>query len=213
MVGDRKKSIGICPTIDFSRCRQPFSGCRPKSTLRDFCRADYHHNAICIIPITLSRLPFFLQSNSILSIRQAGFRTGRSTFDQMIDLSRSITDGFNKPKPVSRTILVTIDFSEAFDSIWYPALFNKLILAGFPSCFARRTQSFLPVRRACVIFENQKVASFESNEMLCKDPFLALYFSLSLSMISLLLCLLLSAALFMLTIWPFGPPPPRFLLR
>ena len=43
--------------------------------------------------------------------------------------------------------------------------------------------------------------------MFCKDPFLALYFSLSSSMISLLLCLLPSAALFTLTIWPFGPPP------
>ena len=49
--------------------------------------------------------------------------------------------------------------------------------------------------------------------MFRKDPFLALYFSLSSLMIFRLLCLLPSAALFTLTIWPFGPPPPRFLLR
>ena len=53
-----------------------------------------------------------------------------------------------------------------------------------------------------------KVAPFESVEVFCKDLFLALYFSLSSSMIFQLLCLLPSAALFMLTIWPFGPPPP-----
>ena len=41
------------------------------------------------------------------------------------------------------------------------------------------------------------------------DPFLALYFSLSSLMITRPLCLLPSAALFTLTIWPFGPPPPR----
>ena len=44
--------------------------------------------------------------------------------------------------------------------------------------------------------------------MFRKDPFLALFFSLSSSMIFLLLCLLPSAALFTLTIGPFGPPPP-----
>ena len=58
-----------------------------------------------------------------------------------------------------------------------------------------------------------KVAFFESVKVFRKDPFLALYFSLFLVMILLLLCLLPSAALFTLTIWPFGPPPPRPLLR
>ena len=58
-----------------------------------------------------------------------------------------------------------------------------------------------------------KVAPFESVEVFRKDLFLALYFSLSSSMISRLLCLLPSAALFTLTIWPFGPPPPQFPLR
>ena len=59
----------------------------------------------------------------------------------------------------------------------------------------------------------KKAAPFEFVEMFRKDPFLALYFSLSSSMIFRLLCLLPSAALFMLTIWPSGPPPPRSLLR
>ena len=54
-----------------------------------------------------------------------------------------------------------------------------------------------------------KAVPFESAEVFRKDPFLALYFSLSSSMILRLLCLLPSAALFTLTIWPFGPPPPQ----
>ena len=87
--------------------------------------------------IILSRLLFFLESNSILSPRQAGFRSGRSTLDQILYLSQSISDGFNKPRPGSRTILFTIDFSKAFDSVWHPALFHKLISAGLPPCFAR----------------------------------------------------------------------------
>ena len=98
--------------------------------------------------IILSRLLFFLESNSTLSPRQAGFRPGRSTLDQILYLSQSISDGFNKPRPGSRTILSTIDFSKAFDSVWHPALFHKLISAGLPPCFARWTQSFLSDRRA-----------------------------------------------------------------
>ena len=85
--------------------------------------------------IILSHLLFYLQANSFLSPHQAGFCCGRSTLDQILFLSQSISDGFNKPRPSSRTILATVDFSKAFDSVWHPALFHKLILAGLPSCF------------------------------------------------------------------------------
>ena len=163
--------------------------------------------------IILSRVLFFLESNSILSPRQAGFRPGRSTLDQILYLSQSISDGFNKPRRGSRTILSTIVFSKAFDSVWHPALFHKLISAGLPPCFARWTQSFLSDRRACVVFQNHKSRSFRVRRGVPQDPFLALYFSLYSLMIFRLLCLLPSAALFTLTIWPFGPPPPRSLLR
>ena len=110
--------------------------------------------------IVLSRLLFFLEYNSILSPRQAGFRPGRSTLDQILYLSQSISDGFNKPRPGSRTILATIDFSKAFDSVCHRALFHKLISAGLPLCFARWTQSFLCDRRACVVYQNHKSGSF-----------------------------------------------------
>ena len=65
--------------------------------------------------ITLSRLPFFLKSNSILTPRQAGFQPGRFTLNQILFHSQSISDGLNKPRPGSRTIRSTIDFSKAFD--------------------------------------------------------------------------------------------------
>ena len=58
-----------------------------------------------------------------------------------------------------------------------------------------------------------KVVPFESVKVFRKDPFLALYFSLYSLMIFLLFCLLSSAALFTLTIWPFGPPPTQSPLR
>ena len=95
----------------------------------------------CII---LSRLLFFLESNSILSPRQASFCPGWSTFDQILFLSQSILNGFSKPRPGSLTILAAIDFSKALDSVWHPALFHKLISTGLPPCFACCTHSYLP---------------------------------------------------------------------
>ena len=58
-----------------------------------------------------------------------------------------------------------------------------------------------------------KVVPFESVEVFGKDPFLTQYFSLSSSMTIRPLCLLPSAVLFTLTIWPFGPPPPQSSLQ
>ena len=161
-----------------------------------------------IIP---SRLLFFLESNSILSPRQAGFHPGRSTLEQILFLSQSISDGFNKPRPGSRTILSTIDFSKAFDSVWYPALFHKLISAGFPPCFARWTQSLISDRRVVLwFFKITKVVPFGSVEVFRRDLFLVLYFSLTSSMIFWLVCLLPSAALYAddVATWSSSPSVP-----
>ena len=163
--------------------------------------------------ITLSRLLFLLESNCILSPRQAGFRPARYTLDQILCLSQSISDGFNKLRPRSRTILSTIDLSKAFDSVWHPSFFHKLISAGLPACFARWTQPLFLIGTLTWFIKITKAAPFESVEVFRKDPFLALYFSLSSLMIFLFFHLLPPAALFMLTIWPFGPPPPRFPLQ
>ena len=110
--------------------------------------------------IILSRLLFFLESNSILSPHHTGFRPGRSTLDQILYLSQSISNGFKKPRLGSRTILSTIDFSKAFDSVWHPTLFHKLISAGFPPCFARLTPSFLSDRCASVVYQNHRSRCF-----------------------------------------------------
>ena len=108
----------------------------------------------------------------------------------------------------SSVILSTIDFSKAFHSVWHPALFHKLISAGLPPLLIGLNLSFL-IDALVWFIKITKVVPFESVGVFRKDPFLALYFFLSSLMIFRSLCLLLSAALFTLTIWPFGPPPPR----
>ena len=68
--------------------------------------------------------------------------------------------GLTNPSLALWTILVTIDFSKTFGSVWHLALFHKLISIGLPPWFARWTQSFLSDKRACVVHQNQKSRSF-----------------------------------------------------
>ena len=125
--------------------------------------------------IILSCQLFFLESNSILSPCQAGFRPGRSTLDQILYLSQSISDGFNKPRPGSRTILSTIDFSKAFDSVWHPPFFAKLFrLASLLALLVGLNHSFL-IGALVWFIKITKVVAFESLEVFRKNPFLALY--------------------------------------
>ena len=150
--------------------------------------------------IILSRLLFFLESNSILSALQAGFRHERFTLDQILFLSQSISNEFNRPRPCSREILSTINYSKAFDSVWHPAFFIILFrLVSLLALLVRLNISFLICTLAWFI-KITKVVPFESVEVFCKDPFLALFFSLSSSTIFLLLCLRPSVVLFTLTI-------------
>ena len=161
--------------------------------------------------IILSRLLLFLEFNSILSPRQAGFRPGWSTLDQILYLSQSISDGFNKPRPGSRTILSTIDFSKAFDSVWHPALFHKLISAGLPPCFARWTQSFLSDRRACVVFQNHKSRSFRVRRGVPQGSVLgSVLFSLFINDLPASLSSSVSCSLYAddLAIWSSSPSVP-----
>ena len=89
---------------------------------------------------------------------------------------------------------------------------NLFRLASLLALLDRLNLSFL-ISALVWFIKITKAAPFESVEVFRKDRFLALYFSLSSLMIFRPLCLLQSAALFTLTIWPFGPPHPRSLLR
>ena len=75
----------------------------------------------------------------------------------------------------------------------------------------QKTDSWKTLHPGLIIIT--KVVPSKSVDVFRKDQFSALFFSLSSTIIFWLLCLLLSAALFTLTIWPFGPPPLQFPLQ
>ena len=163
--------------------------------------------------IILSSLLFFLESNSILSPRQAGFRTGRSTLDQILYLSQSILDFLINPgQAIGRSCLLSISLKLLTLSGIPPFSTNLFRLASLLALLVGLNLSFL-IGALLWFFKITKAVPFDSVEVFHKDPFLALYFSLFSLMIFRPLCLLPTAVLFMLTIWPFGPPTPRSPLR
>ena len=86
-------------------------------------------------------------------------------------------------------------------------LLNSLWLASLLAWFVGHNLSFL-IGALVRFIKITKVVLFESVKVFRKAPFVALYLFLSSSLISLLLCLLPSVALFMLTIWSSSPSVP-----
>ena len=94
-----------------------------------------------IIP---SRVLFFLESTSILYPRQAGFRPGRSTLDQILYLSQSISDGFNKPRrALGRSCLLLISPKPLTLSSIPPFSTNSFRLASLLALLVGLNLSFL----------------------------------------------------------------------
>ena len=100
--------------------------------------------------MVLGRLTYFLEQQDILSPVQAGFRPGRLTVDQVLLLSQSIADSFHQSKPGASTVLATVDFAKAFDSVWHSALLSKLLSLDLPLCFVEWIRSYLSDRRSKV---------------------------------------------------------------
>ena len=117
----------------------------------------------------------------------------------------------NPGRALGRSFLLSISLKLSTLYCIPPFSTNLFRLASLLALLVR-LNLFLLIGALVWFFKITKVVPFEWVEVFCKDPFLALYCSLSL-MIFWSLCLLPSAALFTLTIWPFGPPPPRSPLR
>ena len=134
------------------------------------------------------RLLCFLLSYFMVSPHQANFRSSRSAHNQIIYLSQSFTDGFNKHKQGCWMVLATMNFLKVFDSVLHFALFRMLIFVSLSPCCTRWTQSFFSVRSVCVLFNNTKIAPFKFTKVFCKNSSLYILYFFS-SVIFLYLCL------------------------
>lgn len=53
-------------------------------------------------------------------VSQHSFHLGRSTTTALTSITQDIIEGFNQRKPPSRTVMVAMDISKAFDTVKTP---------------------------------------------------------------------------------------------
>jgi hypothetical protein len=103
--------------------------------------------------IVHSSVSNFLESRSIISPRQHGFRPGHSCETQLIlaidDWAKALDDGFP-------TDIAIFDFSKAFDSVPHQRLISKLSSFGIRSKTLQWITAFLSGRRQRVVINGSK---------------------------------------------------------
>ena len=97
-----------------------------------------------------NRLRHAAESLGLWTSDQAGFRAQRSTLDQVLRLSQSVDDGFQKAKPADRTVLALLDFSRAYVRVWRADLLDCLLKKGIHPRLVRWVKGFLSGWRARV---------------------------------------------------------------
>ena len=114
--------------------------------------------------LVLNRLNRFLKDNNIMDPDQAGFEGHRSTEDQLVRIHQDVLDGFSNKKKSLRTLMVLIDFSRAFDTVWRAGLLSKLIEYKTPRCMTKWIKEFLSARSARVEIEGARSKKFTLEE-------------------------------------------------
>ena len=110
---------------------------------------NYRPVAITSVPcktlekVLVSRLTPYLESNNLLSEHQFGFRSQRSTVDQLILTYDDITKEVDHGQMVD---LIFFDFSKAFDTVCHNILIQKLRAIGVSQQLTNWIQQFLVAR-------------------------------------------------------------------
>ena len=93
------------------------------------------------------RLYHMAESQRWFRPAQAGFRKGRGCEDQIGRLIQQIQDGFQN-KPFKRSVIVLLDFSKAYDTVWKQKLLISLQDQGVPPIYVHWLNNFLSNRIA-----------------------------------------------------------------
>ena len=86
------------------------------------------------------RLKWYLKTNDLLALEEAGFRQFRATEDQTTNLAQEIEDAFQEMKV---TRVAWIDLQRSFDKVWIEGLIVKLMRNGVANNMPKWIQSYL----------------------------------------------------------------------
>ena len=73
-----------------------------------------------------TRLYHLAETTGMFSPLQAGFRKGRGCDDQIAKIIQAIEKGF-QAKRMERSVLVLLDFSKAYDTVWRERLLLSML--------------------------------------------------------------------------------------
>ena len=91
-----------------------------------------------------------LSAHNLLSDRQYGIRSGRSTGDLLAFITDSWSSSF---KGFSKTFVVALDLSKSFDRFWHKALIYKLPSFGFYLSLCCFISNFLSDRSIAAVVD------------------------------------------------------------
>jgi len=101
--------------------------------------------------VMLKRFQKFLNDNGIIIASQSGFRSSRSTRDNLIFLVQKVTEAFNRKR---RVLAIFFDIEAAFDKVWHEGLILKLIRIKTPYYILNFILDFLSERSFVVKINN-----------------------------------------------------------
>ena len=97
------------------------------------------------------------ESLGLLSDRQYGFRSSRSTADLLTVITERLLRALDK---CGEARIVALDISKAFDKVWHAGLLHKLSSYGISGKLLSVIKSFLLGRRLNVVLDGQKSKTY-----------------------------------------------------
>ena len=101
----------------------------------------------CLERVIVGQLTAYLEDHYILSEHQFGFRSGRSTMDQLLLVYNNVSEWLDQGSVVD---LILFDFSKAFDVVSHPILLVKLQHLGVDRSLLSWIEHFLTNRTMSV---------------------------------------------------------------
>ena len=120
-----------------------------------------NYRPISLLPICgkiLEKIVFdqvfkFLNGNNLISKNQSGFRPGDSTIYQLLSITSTIYENFEK---FDETRAIFLDISKAFDKVWHDGVIFKLKSNGIGGNLLNFFQNYLSNRRQRVVLNGQE---------------------------------------------------------
>jgi hypothetical protein len=119
------------------------------------------YRPVCLTPVMAkvmermvsNRMAHCMVKKQVVNRWQTGFQRGKAVEDQIIRVSQSVQDGFEK-KPYEKTILVALDCTKAYDRVWKVRLVERMMDEKAPKSIIMWMKAFLEDRKTQVKMAN-----------------------------------------------------------